>query len=148
MNEYKFNATNLIAEAFEKLDINFDVVSRQSSEQMLVFLSVNSGPHVTMRFISRDNDNDVAVRIFCLISNIPREKRTRVRDVCNALNNKIRYLKFSLDTDGDIQVMYDFPVCTPDVRGKMILPPHGKEFFHAAVSRFLHPSVRTFLHAW
>ena len=33
------------------------------------------------------------------------------------------------------------------VRGKMILPPHGKEFFHAAVSRFLHPSVRTFLHA-
>ena len=67
-----------------------------------------------MRFISRDNDNDVAVRIFCLISNIPREKRTRVRDVCNALNNKIRYLKFSLDTDGDIQVMYDFPVCTPD----------------------------------
>ena len=44
MNEYKFNATNLIAEAFEKLDINFDVVSRQSSEQVLVFLSVNSGP--------------------------------------------------------------------------------------------------------
>jgi hypothetical protein len=32
------------------------------------------------------------------------------------------------------------------VRGKMILPPHGKEFFHAAVSSFLHPSVRTFLH--
>ena len=30
------------------------------------------------------------------------------------------------------------------VRGKMILPPHGKEFFHAAVSSFLHPSVRTF----
>ena len=32
------------------------------------------------------------------------------------------------------------------VRGKMILPPHGKEFFHAAVSSFLHFSVRTFLH--
>ena len=42
------------------------------------------------------------------------------------------------------------PAPFPDaetVRGKMILPPHGKEFFHAAVSRFLHPSVRTFLHA-
>ena len=32
------------------------------------------------------------------------------------------------------------------VGGKVNLPPHGKEFFHAAVSSFLHPSVRTFLH--
>ena len=33
-----------------------------------------------------------------------------------------------------------------DVRGKMILPPYGKEFFHVTVSSFLHCSVRTFLH--
>ena len=32
------------------------------------------------------------------------------------------------------------------VRGKMILPPHGKEFFHAAVSRFLHNTVSKILH--
>ena len=32
------------------------------------------------------------------------------------------------------------------VGGKVNLPPHGKEFFHAAVSSFLHLSVRTFLH--
>ena len=33
-----------------------------------------------------------------------------------------------------------------DVRGKMILPPYGKEFFHVTVSSFLHCSVRTFLY--
>ena len=32
------------------------------------------------------------------------------------------------------------------VCGKMILPPHGKEFFHSTVSSFLHPAVSTFLH--
>ena len=32
------------------------------------------------------------------------------------------------------------------VGGKVNLPPHGKEFFHAAVSTFLHPTVSTFLH--
>jgi hypothetical protein len=33
------------------------------------------------------------------------------------------------------------------VRGKMILQPHGKEFFHFTVSRFLHSAVRSFLHS-
>ena len=67
-----------------------------------------------MRFISRDNDNDVATRIFGLISNTPKEKRTRVMEACNVLNHKIRYMKFYLDTDGDINVEYDFPVHSPD----------------------------------
>lgn len=67
-----------------------------------------------MRFISRDNDNDVAARIFGLISNTPKEKRARVMEACNVLNHKIRYMKFYLDTDGDINVEYDFPVHSPD----------------------------------
>ena len=33
----------------------------------------------------------------------------------------------------------DVPLTT--VGGKVNLPPHGKEFFHAAVSIFLHPTV-------
>lgn len=32
------------------------------------------------------------------------------------------------------------------VRGKMILPSHGKEFFHLTVSTFLHALVISFLH--
>lgn len=67
-----------------------------------------------MRFISRDNGNDVAARIFGLITNTPKEKRARVMEACNVLNHKIRYMKFYLDTDGDINVEYDFPVYSPD----------------------------------
>ena len=114
MNKYEFKATNLIAETFEKHGVKFDVVSRHGSEQLLASFPVDCGPNVIMRFISRDNDNDVLACIFGLISNTPREKRTRVMDACNLLNYKIRYMKFYLDTDGDINVEYDFPVRTPD----------------------------------
>lgn len=114
MNKYEFNATNLIAETFEKRGVKFDVVSHHGSEQLLAGFSVDCGPNVIMRFISRDNDNDVAVRIFGLIANTPAEKKARVMEACNVLNHKIRYMKFYLDIDGDINVEYDFPVHSPD----------------------------------
>lgn len=114
MNKYEFHATNLIAETFEKKGVKFDVVNYQGNEQLLAGFSVECGPNVIMRFISRDNDNDVAARIFGLISNTPKEKRFRVMEACNVLNHKIRYMKFYLDNDGDINVEYDFPVHSPD----------------------------------
>lgn len=114
MNKYEFNATNLIAETFEKRGVLFDVVSHHGSEHLLAGFSVDCGPNVIMRFISRDNDNDVAARIFGLITNTPKEKRARVMEACNVLNDTIRFMKFSLDTDGDINVDYDFPVHSPD----------------------------------
>ena len=114
MSKYEFKAINLITETFEKRGVKFDVVSHRGSEQLLAGFSVDCGPNVIMRFISRDNDNDVAARIFGLITNTPKEKMGRVMEACNVLNHKIRYMKFYLDTDGDINVEYDFPVHTPD----------------------------------
>ena len=48
----------------------------------------------------------------------------------------------------DIETAEDIQAALKDllVGGKMILPPHGKEFFHSTVSSFLHPAVSTFLH--
>lgn len=114
MSKYEFKAINLIAETFEKHGVKFDVVSHHGSEQLLAGFPVDSGPNVIMRFISNDNDNDVAARIFGLISNTPKEKRVRVMEACNVLNHKIRYMKFCLDTDGDINVEYDLPVHSSD----------------------------------
>lgn len=114
MKTYEFKAINLIAEIFEKRGVKFDVVSHHGSEQLLAGFPVDSGPNVIMRFISNDNDNDVAARIFGLISNIPKEKKIRVMEACNVLNHKIRYMKFCLDTDGDINVEYDLPLHSSD----------------------------------
>ncbi len=114
MKKYEFNATNLIAETFEERGIHFDVVSRNGREQLLAGFSVDCGPNVVMRFISRDDDNDVAARIYGLISNTPKEKRGRVLEACNTLNHKVRFMKFYLDGDNDINVEYDFPMRSPD----------------------------------
>ncbi len=114
MKKYEFNATNLIAEIFEERGIHFDVVSRNGREQLLAGFSVDCGPNVVMRFISRDDDNDVAARIYGLISNTPKEKRGRVLEACNTLNRKVRFMKFYLDGDNDINVEYDFPMRSPD----------------------------------
>ena len=114
MNEYEWKATNLIAQTFEKYGAKFDVVNSDGVEQLLAGFSVDCGPNVMMRFINQDDDNDVAARIYGLVSNIPQEKRLRVMEACNILNRKVRFIKFYLDTDGDINVEYDFPMHSTD----------------------------------
>lgn len=114
MKKYEFNATNHIAETFEKHDVKFQVINMHGQEEVLAGFSVDNGPKVIMKFISRDNDNDVAARIFGLVSNTPKEKRARVMEACNILNRKVRFMKFYVDTDGDINVEFDSPVSSGD----------------------------------
>lgn len=114
MNKYEFNATNLIAETFEKRGVKFEVNNHHGMEELQTFLPIGCGSYAIMHFISHDNDNDVAVRIIGLVSDAPMEKRLRVMEACNVLNNKIRYLKFALDDDGDVNVEYDFLAHSPN----------------------------------
>lgn len=114
MSKYEFKAINLIAETFEKHEAKFRVFNMQGQEELVAGFSVDGGPNVMMKFITRDNDNDVAARIFGMITKTPKEKRDRVMEACNVLNRKIRFMKFYLDTDGDINVEYDFPVHSSD----------------------------------
>lgn len=114
MNQYRFKATNLIAEAFEDRGIFFDVVNYRENEELMTYFSINCGPTIIVKFISHSDENDVAVRIFNLISKIPEERRSRVIEACNILNKEIRYMKFYPNSKWGINVEYDFPVYTPD----------------------------------
>ena len=114
MSKYEFKATNLIAETFEKRGVRFDVKNVRGDEVVCAGFPIDCGPKVIMQFICSDNDNDVAVRIFGLVTKTPKEKRSRVMEACNILNRKVRYVKFYVDGDGDINVEYDFPMHTPD----------------------------------
>lgn len=114
MNKYEFHATEIIAKAFEEHEVKFDVTGRPGLEQLRAGFPVKSGPNVIMRFISCDDDNDVKVGIFGLISDTPAKKRYRHMEACNVLNGKIRYMKFNVDDDGDINMQYDFPLNTGD----------------------------------
>ncbi len=113
MEKYKFHATNLVAEAFEKHDIKFRVEEADDAEIIIAGFSIDGGPTVAEWFIC-DDENDIAARVFRLITKVPETKLARVSDACNILNSKVRFLKFFVDTDGDVNVEYDFPKRTPD----------------------------------
>lgn len=114
MEKYAYKATNLIAEAFEEQGVKFYVVTRPDHEQILAGFSVECGPNIIIRFITTDGRNDVRVRVFGLVNSTPKSKRLRLLEACNTLNNNVRFIKFTLNDDGDISVEYDFSRETPD----------------------------------
>lgn len=114
MNKYKFHATNVIAKVFKEHGAKFDVENHHGIEHLSAGFSVKFGPVVFMHFISFDNDNDVKAGVFGLLSNTPVEKRYRLMEACNILNRKIRYMKFTVDFEGNINMEYDFPVSSGD----------------------------------
>ena len=79
-----------------------------SSEAWLGF-GIDNGPSYRIHFISNDDDNDVAVRVFSLMS-VTEANRDKILPVINELNVKYRFVKFVCDSDGDLNVEYDFPV--------------------------------------
>ena len=107
MKKYEFKAINLITQTFEKHGVKFKVVEAPGAEIIIAGFSINGGPQVEEWFISLDNGNDVAARVFRLVTRTPEDRRSRIEDACNILNRKVRHLKFSMDTDGDVNVEYD-----------------------------------------
>lgn len=129
MKQYEYKATNLIAEAFEKESLSFDIIKREDSEQVLVPFPIDSGHVVCIQFILRNNDNDIAVRIFGLLTRINESKQGRLIKLCNYLNGKRRHLKFYVDVDGDVNVEYDFLTETTDQNiGEMAVEICGRMF--------------------
>lgn len=111
---YQFKATNLITQKFDAENIHYFVINSGKSEQIWTPYAVPNGPAILVRFISSDDDNDVSMRVYGVISEVSEDRRERASVACNMINNEIRYMKFYVDSDGDIEVEYDFPVETSD----------------------------------
>ncbi|HIU18805.1 MAG TPA: YbjN domain-containing protein [Candidatus Limiplasma stercoravium] len=86
----------------------FTEENEKSSEVWLQF-PVKNGGNYRIKFISTDNDNDVAVRVFGLLR-VDDTQKAKILEALNALNVKYRYVKFCCDNDGDVNIEYDYPV--------------------------------------
>ena len=105
-----FRATQEIYRVLQQVD-GFKVFTddnEKSSDAWLQF-SVKNGSTYRIRFISKDNDNDVSVRVFGLVR-VETEEKPRILAALNELNVKYRFVKFCCDNDGDVNVEYDYPV--------------------------------------
>ena len=86
--------------------------SEHSSQVWLQF-GIKNGGSYRIRFISNNDSNDVAVRVFGLIT-VKEESQAKVLPVLNKLNARFRYVKFVMDEDGDINLEYDYPLHCPN----------------------------------
>lgn len=109
-----YKASRLIAEAFDAHDVKYRIEEMEEASVVEAGFSVNAGPQVVARFISRDDDNDVAVRIFGLICKVPDAKRFAVMEACNTLSRTIRFYKFYINEENSVNVEADLPVRTDD----------------------------------
>ena len=96
-------------------DSNLKVFTDETSSSSYVWLQfgIKNGGSYRIRFISRDDDHDVAVRVFALVSVEP-DCQTKILPTVNELNAQYRFVKFVLDDDGDINLEYDYPVSDPN----------------------------------
>ena len=107
--KYKYNATNLIASYFEEHGVKFQVHKLGRQEELVAGFLVHDDSHpVIVKFISVRNTNDVGMRVFGFVEDIPKQKWECAHKLCNKLNGKVRFLEFTLDNDGDINASYDF----------------------------------------
>ncbi|MBQ9967727.1 MAG: YbjN domain-containing protein [Oscillospiraceae bacterium] len=109
-----FQATQKIYDEL-KTDPDLKVFTEELDSASMVWLQfgLNNGGNYRIRFISRDDDNDVAVRIIGLVT-VDDAQQSKVLPVLNKLNQKFRYAKFAMDDDGDINIEYDYLVRCPD----------------------------------
>jgi len=107
-----YQATEKIARAFEERELRHTV----DEAGPLSFVSAHfGGEHgsVQIRMISSDEDNDVKV-LTANIAKFPEDKLQRGYELVNEFNNRFRYAKFGIDSDGDLTAQYDIPVRISD----------------------------------
>lgn len=109
-----YQATQKIADKFTEKNLNYDILD---NEKLSAVICGVKSKFVTykIQFISRDEDNDVAIRAFDLVK-FPEEKRADMLTFANECNSKYRFVKLVVNcTDNTLQMEYDMPLASGDV---------------------------------
>lgn len=99
--------------AFDKAGLKHEL--KHIGDQWELIAGVNGKANTyQVKFIAKDHGNSgVGMRIFGL-ARYPQNRRQAGYRMLNQFQHKYRYLRFTLDNDGDVNVEYDFPDCTTD----------------------------------
>lgn len=109
-----YKATRLIKQEMDDAGIKYAMHESEERSYISAGFGIDNGPSVRVDFISRDDDNDVAMRVFGLLNNVAADKADAVLKVVNECNSSYRFLKFVFDKDNDVNIEYDFPTSLGD----------------------------------
>jgi hypothetical protein len=104
-----YRATREIYEAFQDADLKCVVKELDHSSILLAGIA---GKHTSfdVAFVSKDNDNDVSLRVLDLV-HIDPMLMTPLLHAVNKLNSKYRYAKFVVDEEeAAVSLFFDFPL--------------------------------------
>lgn len=114
MATYQYKAIDMIAKFFDERDITYQVMTTPKHEELLVGVTIDDGPTVYVNYMSQDDDLDVSVRILGLLTKVNPMKEARIIKACNLINGEVRFLKFHLDANNNVNALYDLPVATSE----------------------------------
>ena len=97
-----------IQKEFDKKDIKYSFIEQKSSQIIQAGIPIENGPSIMVWFIAHKDTNDIAVRVFGIVSKIKNEKKQLLLNAVNSCNEKFRFFKFCIDSDNDVNVEYDF----------------------------------------
>ena len=109
-----FRATRDIKRKFDSKEIKYRVVDKSDVSYIEAGIRGDNYSSMDVLYISRDDDNDVSVRVM-QICKVPDNKLAPMILAVNECNNKFRYVKFVMDKDRDINLEYDMPLKNNDV---------------------------------
>lgn len=104
-----YRATREIYEAFQDSGLNC-VVKELDHSSILIAGMTGKHTNFNVSFISKDNDNDVSLRVLDLV-HIDPMLMTPLLHAMNKLNSKYRYAKFVVDEEEQsVSILFDFPL--------------------------------------
>lgn len=105
-----------IKQTFDKANLNNKVIHAGSQWELHASISGKANSYVLKYIMKETGKGDLALRIFKL-ANVPENRRMNVYPVLNSLQRQYRFVRFNLDSDGDVNLEYDLPNCTTGIGG-------------------------------
>ena len=125
-----YPATKLIAEAFEKEDLKYHIEESPDGKtsRVTVVHAPKIGAPAILHFINSDSDCDFSLRVFQFYAVDPSSKKQMAlaKEIVNEFNNQYRYLKATVDSDGDINLEYDLVCANEELLGGMAISIYRK----------------------
>ena len=109
-----YKATKLIKEEMDRQGLKYSIEEFEDGSTLWVRFTINNGPSLRVKFISLDDKNDVAIRLFRIVENVEESKVEEMLKAVNECNCEYRYLKFILDDECDVNIEYDLALRAED----------------------------------
>lgn len=100
-----------IKAAFDRTDTKYRESSNGKVWEVVAGFSGKEKNYTIKYMCTSPEDDSLAIRIFGIVS-VERSQYGRVYPVLQQLQDKYRFLRFTLDKDGDVNVEYDMTCCS------------------------------------